>query len=40
VYVDQVERQAFGDAAAEKFRDSRFFNEAFANGTAAVYEVR
>ena len=40
VYVDQVERQAFGDAAAEKFRDSRFFNEAFASGSAAVYEVR
>lgn len=40
VYVDQVERQAFGDAAAEKFRDPRFFNEAFTSGSAAVYEVR
>jgi hypothetical protein len=40
VYVDQVERQAFGDAAAEKFRDTRFFNEAFTSGSAAVYEVR
>ena len=40
VYVDQVEREAFGDAAAEKFRDTRFFNEAFTSGAAAVYEVR
>ena len=40
VYVDQVERAAFGEAAAEKFRDTRFFNEAFSSGAAAVYEVR
>ena len=40
VYIDQVEREAFGEAAAEKFRDTRFFNEAFSSGSAAVYEVR
>ena len=40
VYVDRVERQAFGEEAAAKFRDPRFFNEAFTNGSAAVYEVR
>ena len=40
VYVDRVEREAFGEEAAAKFRDPRFFNEAFANGSAAVYEVR
>jgi hypothetical protein len=40
VYVDQVERQAFGEAAAEKFRDTRFFNQAFSSGSAAVFEVR
>jgi hypothetical protein len=40
VYVDEVERNAFGEAAAGKFRDTRFFNEAFTSGSAAVYEVR
>ena len=28
------------EAAAGKFRDTRFFNEAFTSGSAAVYEVR
>jgi len=40
VYVDDVERKAFGEAAVAKFRDSRFFTETFSSGTAAVYEVR
>jgi hypothetical protein len=40
VYVDEVERNAFGEAAAGKFRDTRFFDEVFTSGSAAVYEVR
>ena len=40
VYLDTVERQAFGAAAVEKFRDSRYFTPVFEQGDAAVFEVR
>ena len=40
VYVDRVERAAFGDAAIAKFEDRRYFTETFRNGSAAVYAVR
>jgi hypothetical protein len=40
VYFDQVEREAFGDAAIAKFDDARFFTRVFASGRAAVYAVR
>ena len=40
VYVDQVEREAFGDAALAKFDDPRYFTPAFRSGRAAVYTVR
>ena len=40
VYVDRVEREAFGDAAIGKFSDARFFSEAFRQGSATVYAVR
>jgi hypothetical protein len=39
VYVDQVERQAFGGSLA-KFDDTRFFAMVFQQGDAAVYAVR
>jgi hypothetical protein len=40
VYLDQVEREAFGPAAAAKFDDGRYFGLAFQRGSAAVYAVR
>jgi hypothetical protein len=40
VYLDRVEREAFGEAAAAKFLDSRFFTPAFSAGSAAVFAVR
>ena len=40
VYLDRVEREAFGEAALAKFSDAEFFSEAFRQGTAAVYAVR
>ena len=40
VYVDQVERDAFGDPAIAKFGDLRYFSPAFTSGAAAVYAVR
>lgn len=39
IYVDEVERRAFG-AALEKFGDPRYFGEVFRQGLAAVYQVR
>ena len=40
VYLDRVEREAFGPAAAAKFDDGRYFGLAFQQGSAAVYAVR
>jgi len=40
IYVDGVERQAFGEAAASKFSDTRFFSEVFRQAAAAVFSVR
>ena len=40
IYLDQVERQAFGEAAAGKFADTRFFTEVFRQAAAAVFAVR
>jgi hypothetical protein len=40
VYVDRVEREAFGEAASAKFLDSRFFTPVFHEGAAAVFAVR
>jgi uncharacterized membrane protein len=40
VYVDAVERKAYGPEAAAKFDDPRYFTRAFAAGEAAVYQVR
>lgn len=40
VYIDQVEREAFGNSAIAKFDDARFFTRVFASGRAAVYAVR
>jgi hypothetical protein len=40
IYLDEVERQAFGEGAAAKFSDSRFFTEVFRQAAAAVFAVR
>jgi hypothetical protein len=40
VYLDRVEREAFGPAAIAKFDDSRYFERVFAAGAALVYRVR
>ncbi|MEO7274072.1 MAG: hypothetical protein ABIX28_15955 [Vicinamibacterales bacterium] len=40
VFVDGVERQAFGAEAIDKFRDPQFFTPVFHQGEAAVFEVR
>ena len=40
IYIDHVERQAFGEAATAKFSDSRFFTEEFRRAAAVVYAVR
>lgn len=40
VYVDQVEREAFGQQALAKFDDAHFFRRVFASGAAAVYAVQ
>ena len=40
VYLDRIEREAFGEPAMTKFGDARYFTEAFRNGSAAVYAVR
>jgi len=40
VFVDHVERQAFGEAAIAKFYDQRFFTPVFSQGAAAVFAVR
>ena len=40
VFVDGVERRAFGPAAIAKFNDPRFFTPVFQQGEAAVFEVR
>ena len=40
VFLDYVERQAFGEAAIAKFYDQRFFTPVFSEGTAAVFAVR
>jgi hypothetical protein len=39
VYVDRIERQAFG-AALDKFDTPEFFNLVFEQGDAAIYQVR
>ena len=40
VYLDRVEREAFGPAAIAKFDDSRYFERVFTAGAALVYRVR
>ncbi len=40
IFVDSVERQAFGDAAIGKFSDARYFVEVFRRAAAAVFAVR
>jgi len=40
VYLDEVERQAFGEAALTKFDDPQFFSPVFRSGSAAVYQLR
>lgn len=40
VYLDEVERQAFGEAAAAKFLDRQYFTPAFSEGDAAVFAVK
>lgn len=40
IYVDDVERQAFGDAAVAKFADTRYFEQVFGRGSVAVFTVR
>jgi uncharacterized membrane protein len=40
VYLDAVERQAFGEPGIAKFDDARYFSRVFASGAAAVYAVR
>lgn len=39
IYVDRVEREAFGDAV-DKFNTPEYFDLAFQDGDAAVYRVR
>ena len=40
VYLDRVEREAFGEGAAAKFVDGRYFTSVFSEGAAAVFSVR
>jgi hypothetical protein len=40
VYLDRVEREAFGEAAAAKFLDARYFTLVFSEGSASVFAVR
>ena len=40
VFLDAVERQAFGDAAIAKFEGSPYFSKVFSSGSATVYAVR
>ena len=38
IYVDRVERQAYGDRLA-KFEDPKYFTPAFRNGAVQIYKV-
>jgi uncharacterized membrane protein len=40
LFVDRVERQAFGDEAIAKFSSPCCFEERYSTGDAAVYAVR
>lgn len=40
VFVDGVERRAFGPAAIEKFRDARYFSPVYRNADAEVFQVK
>jgi hypothetical protein len=40
IYIDHVEREAFGDAGLAKFSDPRFFEQVFRRGSAAAFAVR
>jgi uncharacterized membrane protein len=40
VYVDGVERKAFGADAIVKFSDTQYFEQVFEEGDAAVFQVR
>lgn len=40
LFVDEVERQAFGEPAIAKFGGTPYFTRVFAQGAAAVYAVR
>ena len=40
VFVDAVERRAFGPDAINKFNDPRFFTPVFEQGEAAVFQLR
>jgi hypothetical protein len=40
VYVDSVERRAFGHESIAKFEDVNYFNPVFQQGDAAVFQVR
>ena len=40
VYVDGVERTAFGADAIVKFSDPQYFEQVFEEGDAAVFQVR
>lgn len=40
VFVDEVERSAFAEAAIAKFDGSPYFSRVFSSGPAAVYSVR
>jgi len=40
VFVDGVERRAFGPAAIDKFRDARYFSPVYRNADAEVFQVK
>jgi hypothetical protein len=40
VYLDDVERKAFGEPAIRKFSDPQYFQPVFEDGDAAVFQVR
>ncbi len=40
IYLDRVERESFGNAAAAKFLDARYFTTVFSEGSATVFAVR
>ncbi len=40
IFVDDVERSAFGEPAIAKFEGSPYFSRVFSSGPAAVYSVR